>query len=615
MSKKIFGILLIINVLSLSFFHNWEEWLLINGDSYGYYAYLPITFIHHDFKTLQLETYYRTKNQISHKDENYTPETMPERWLPGVLTSTGQRVNIYTCGVALMQLPFFLLAHILALLLGFAADGYSLPYRIMLLFGNLFYVMCGLWFLGKILRGYFSKKTTNLTLIISMLTTNLFYFTAFSGFMAHSYLFCLVVFLLYFTLKFHKTEEPKYLISLGFIGGLITLMRPSDGLFLLMPILFKINSLPAFFEKINLLWSKRLALIVASMAFCLPFLPQLFYWKYVTGNWFFNSYGEHFRFDFAHPHIQEGLIGMSNGWLIYTPVMAFALIGILMMRDKQRDFLLPIAVILPIYIYVIYAWWCFNYINGFGSRPMIDLYPLLAIPLSVFIEKMLKSNFSATIFLIIVVFLTGLNLFQTWQMSQKIIISEENNAAFWLESFGKTTLNYNALVAFDSKELQPKQTIFIKKMFEENFELPSVKDTNFIQNPCAAGHFSYRVNTGAYSTGFHTEVKNLQGGRYVKIMLKAYSFKNSIWDIYQKSILVVDFQRNSVSQKWRGMRIENKIGNQTAIYGGQNNVWDDLYFYVKIPEDALPDDVFSCYVWNQNRDVLVIDDFKVELFR
>ena len=581
----------------------------------GYYAYLPMTFIHHDFNTLRLQTYHRTKNMADHRDENYTPETMPDRWIPGVVAPNGNHVNIYTCGVAMLQLPFFTIAHILAQPLGFVADGYSLPYRFMLLLGNMFYVMFGLWFLRKILREYFSEFTTSIVLGIVMLTTNLYYFTAFNGFMAHSYVFCLVAILIFFTTKWHETTGSRYLIGLGFIGGLVTLIRPTDVLFLLIPLLYKITSLSSFLEKIRLFWSKKTSVLVAFVAFLLPFLPQLFYWKYVTGNWIYNSYGDYFKFDFAHPHIQEGVIGMNNGWLVYTPVMAFAIIGIFMMRDKRRDFLLPVITFLLIYIYVIYAWWSFNYINGFGSRPMIDAYALLAIPLSIFVEKMQKTRVLFSIFLVLIGFLTWLNIFQTEQMSHQILISEQNNEAFWIESFGKTTLTYNALVAFDANELQPKQSVFIKNLFENGFENPVLTDSNYVKQPVANGQYAYRINPAAYSPACKTEVKNIQGGRYVKVSLKAYSSKNSIWDIYEKSMLVIEFRRGDKEIKWRGIRIENKIGNTIKIYGGQTEVWGDIHFFVKIPEDALPDDMLSCYIWNQNKGALVIDDFKVELYK
>ncbi|MBL7814028.1 MAG: hypothetical protein JNL70_03400 [Saprospiraceae bacterium] len=631
--KKTFGILLIINVLSICFFQNWKEWMLTNGDSYGYYTYLPMTFIHHDFKTLQLETYHRTKNTIDHKNENYTPETMPAHWQMGIVAPNGNRVNIYTSGVALMQLPFFTLAHISAKLFGFSADGYSLPYRFILLLGNLFYVTLGLWFLGKILfkelllsewtpleeRGYSNNSKNHLaiglTMISVMFATNLYYFTAFNGYMSHSHLFCLVSILMFLTIKFHENPQNKHLIGIGFIGGLITLIRPSDGLFLLIPLLYKITSWQTFLEKLSLFWSKKRGFLGGTIAFVLPFLPQLFYWKHVTDQWFFNSYGEYFRFDFANPHILEGLIGFKNGWLVYTPIMFFSLLGIFMMKGRKRDFLLPIAVFLPIYIYVIYSWWCYNYINGFGSRPMIEAYPLLAIPLSIFTEKMLKTKVLTAFFTLLLVFLIGLNVFQTWQMSQRILISEDSNAAFWLESFGKTTLNYKALVAFDSNEKQPKQTVLIKKLYENNFETPSVSDSNFVKQPIAAGQWAYCVPADAFSSGFKTQAKQLQRGRYVKIKLKAYSVKNSIWDIYKKSILVVEFRRGDKELKWRGMRIENKIGDTTQIFGGKAQVWGDIEFYVEIPQDILPEDVLNTYVWNQNEYALVIDDFTVELHK
>jgi hypothetical protein len=376
-----------------------------------------------------------------------------------------------------------------------------------------------------------------------------------------------------------------------------------------------VTSFASISEKIKLFWSKRWAVLGAGVAFVLPFLPQMAYWKHVSGYRFFNSYGEHFRFDFAHPHIREGLIGFSNGWLIYTPIMVFALSGIFMMRGKRRDFLLPIAVILPIYIYVIYSWWCYNYINGFGSRPMIDAYPLLAIPLSIFIEKVLKNKFLTVFSLLIAVFLIGLNVFQTWQSSRRVIITEDSKASFWIESFGKTALDYNALVAFDANEIQPKSSVFVRTLHENGFETPIAMDSNFVKQPCATGQFSYRVRAGTFSPAFKTTVKNLQGGRYVKVTMKAYSFANNIWEIYQKSTLVIEFRRKDAEFKWRGMRVENKIGNQTKIYGGQNYLWGEVYFYVKIPEESLPEDVLNCYIWSQNTSDLVMDDFKVELHK
>jgi hypothetical protein len=68
--------------------------------------------------------------------------------------------------------------------------------------------------------------------------------------------------------------------------------------------------------------------VVMAFIFLLCWLPQIFYWKTLTGKIFFYSYTKE-GFDFLHPHLKNGLFGFANGWLAYTPVMIFAVIGLI----------------------------------------------------------------------------------------------------------------------------------------------------------------------------------------------------------------------------------------------------------------------------------------------
>ncbi len=89
-------------------------------------------------------------------------------------------------------------------------------------------------------------------------------------------------------------------------------------------------------RKINLADSKPNFLFKAiALLFMLPIFPQLLYWKLVSGNWLFYSYGNE-GFDFLHPHIFDGLFCFKNGWLSYTPIMLFGLIGIVLMHKKKK---------------------------------------------------------------------------------------------------------------------------------------------------------------------------------------------------------------------------------------------------------------------------------------
>jgi len=42
---------------------------------------------------------------------------------------------------------------------------------------------------------------------------------------------------------------------------------------------------------------------------------------------------------------------------------------------------------------VIYSWWCWWYGGSFGSRPMIDTYGLMAIPLAAFLAAFTNKSF------------------------------------------------------------------------------------------------------------------------------------------------------------------------------------------------------------------------------
>ncbi len=94
------------------------DWLsIISWDVVGYYLYLPATFIHHDagikdFSWLQgiLDTY---KPTIGF----YQAYTGP----------AGEYVMKYTMGLAILYEPFFFIAHWIAPVLGYPADGFSLP--------------------------------------------------------------------------------------------------------------------------------------------------------------------------------------------------------------------------------------------------------------------------------------------------------------------------------------------------------------------------------------------------------------------------------------------------------------------------------------------------------
>ena len=614
-SKKTLLLIAVFYGCSLLFFHNWGDYLLGNGDSFGYYNYLPAFFIHHDLTDAEgrQTAYARHRNQSQHDGEAFTPEDLKPHMLVGA-NYEGHYVNYYTCGVAMLQTPFFLAAHVLAKPLGYKTDGYSLPYRMGLAISGCFYGLLGLFFLRKILRGLFDEITTRITLLIIGMATNLYYFSTYNPFMAHSYLFCLVAMLMWATIRFYEAFERRYLFIIAFLGSFISLTRPTDALFLVVPFFYKVYSWRTLSERTQLLWSRKLDFLIAAFFFILPIIPQLFYWKLQTGHWIFNSYGELFKFNFKHPELKRGLFYFQNGWLAYTPVMWLAVLGIAFLF-KKRDFIVPILLFLPIYCFVIYSWWCWNYINGLGSRPMIDAYALLAIPLSMSVDFIRKLPIWGRFPLFSLVGLLGLvNIWQTQQTNLQVLFSEDGSLPYVWNILPKTKLDYSALVAFDLQMFQPSNPTFIKTIYANNFE-DSTASPNTIKTNTGNGLVSYKIPAQAYSPTYNGTIADFEEAKWVRISVKAFSPRNNIYELYQKSMLVVDIRRGDTCLEWRGVRLENKLGDADKIRGGTTNIWGEISYFVKIPSNIRPTDRIGCCVWCNNTYPIIIDDLKVEAYK
>jgi hypothetical protein len=613
-SKTIFNLIVILTIGSAFFYKNWKtDWFNFNGDSLGYYTYLPSFFIHNDLDNLDLTTFHRVKTAL-----NITkPEELHQDFHTGNVVN-GKRLILYTSGVAMLQTPFFLMAHAVAKPLGYEADGYSQPYKTSIFFGNIFYVMLGLWFLRKILREYgFSELTVSLALFLIAFATNLHYFTVYSGYMSHSYLFALYAFLIWQTIQFYAKPNPKNIFLMGFLTGLIAVTRPLDALIVVIPLLYGIFSWKDLKQRFHFFINQKQLVAIGLFGAFLALLPQLIYWKQITGHWIFNSYLDN-AFIYKWTQIREGLIGFKNGWLVYTPILFFALIGIYFMwkkRDAVNALRLPIALFFPPYICYVYFWWCFNYINGFGSRPMIDTYALLAIPLSIFIEKIIQRRWVFSLWLILAAFLTWLNVFQSYQMTANLLVSEESNATFWWVSMGKTRLNYQDLVAFDSNEKQPlpTETTLGKVILSNNFE--DTTHQSFTQSPVYEGKYAGEVKPSSFGPTVNLTGKDVIGYKWLKVKGWFYAPTVDISNLYNKTSIVVQIMRGEKVSKWTAMSIENKIQNTWGIHGGQSRQWGYLWFYVKMPSDAKETDNISAYIWNTTTNTLFVDNLQFELHK
>lgn len=393
---------------------------IINHDIIFYYEYLPAAFIHKD-----MSLSFAAEDPAFYKDKIWGKKTRTGRWVSGM-----------TMGLAVLYAPFFLAAHGLAGTMGYPADGYSIPYRFALVLSSVVYAMLGFWLLLKLLRKYFARNAIAVSLLAIGLGTNLYFYTTIAPATSHAYSFCLFAAFIFVVDSWVVKPSWGNSALIGLIGGLIILVRITNGLiFILLP-LWYVNSWSAFVDRFKFFLHESLKSCLIVLLACLVFLPQIIYWKYVTGYYFYNSYGDQGVFYFNDPVFLKGLFSYQKGWLVYTPVMTFALLGIIVLFFRHRKFFWPIAVFTMLNLYIVWSWWCWWYGGGFGQRALIESYALLSIPLTAFTTYIFEKKLIFRIFFLsIIVCLISLNIFQTRQYHIGIIHYDAMNKKTYWDSY------------------------------------------------------------------------------------------------------------------------------------------------------------------------------------
>jgi len=415
-------------IFSLSTFEFWQPWKKGQGSPFVwdvemYYSYLPAALLQHDL--------------------SFNQSPVPMQKMP-----TGNRNPKYTCGMAVMYAPFFLMGHKIALNQHSTPDGWSEPYATMIHFGSIFYVMLGLFFLRKLLLHFYSETITAILLVIAFFGTNLFFYTLREGEYTHGYLFCLVSAFLLLVIKWYKEPKLSTSILTGLVIGLITLIRPTDCLFFILFMLYGVSGKETFRARIDFWLQHKWKLLALALAGFVMVLPQLLFWKIYMGSWFYFSYTNE-GFFWTEPKMWEVLFSYRKGWLVYTPVMAFSLIGIFYMKKYVADFRLGLLVFFALNLYVISSWWCWWYGGSFGMRALIESYPLMLLPFGAFLQRL----FSGTSRLVLldrlkkygvpacIMFFICLNVIQTYQYKAGMMHFDSMNRETYWQVFDKFEFN------------------------------------------------------------------------------------------------------------------------------------------------------------------------------
>ncbi len=403
------------------------------SDAAGYYAYNPALFIYQDLEKFSF---------LSQPDSS-------EKWMFHELPN-GNRLNKYTAGVAFVTSPTFLVAHGIARISNhFPADGYSFPYQIAVIIASIGATVFGLNQLRKFLSDFFKTTTVTITILCIAFGTNLFYYTAYEPGMGHAYSFALLSACLYLTNKWYHQQQPRYFYLLALVCALIVLVRPVDAIFLIVPIAWGVYSWNSFEVRIRFLTQVIREFPLVLIVFALPFLIQMLYWYYVSGQWLVYSYRNEY-FNFQNSRVLDGLFSFRKGWFVYTPLAFLASIGFYFFWRQYRRLTPVLLLVMCLSIYITFSWWMWWYGGSFGCRPLVGYFSIMSLPLAALVEQVIggRSRVFRMTAASVAVFLIALNFFQQFQYSRNIIHWDRMTASYYFKVWGKTQINYEAYERF-----------------------------------------------------------------------------------------------------------------------------------------------------------------------
>jgi hypothetical protein len=581
-----------------------------------YYAYLPATFIYHDL-TLQF-----TADNPGYFSNKFWGHQVPE---------TQKKVIKMTMGMSLLYAPFFLVAHLAAGLLPVAANGFTWPYKLALMLSSVFYLMLGLYLLRKLLSRYFSSTVTTITLISVFAGTNLYYYAIYEAPMSHIYSFCLFIAFMLITLKWYESPSPKNSLVIGLLAGIISLIRPSNIIILIFFVFYGVTSFAELKGRSNYFFTKRYLILIMWLAFLLVWSPQLIYWKSITGHWFYYAYTDE-GFFFKNPQIIRGLFSYRKGWLVYTPVMAFALSGFVFVWKKYRKFFWPILLFSILNIYIIFSWWTWWYGGSFGQRPMIDSYGMLAIPLAALIQYSIRAQKQIRIALLSIIFiLTAYSVFQANQYHYGAIHWDSMSKAAYWDSFLKLkpSARFYHLIEEPDYEMA-KKGIYVTKEKSDDLPGENIQKQSLLKGMKRTGFFACNAeNTGPeglmlrgnnseslFGTASVLSAKHALSGKHAVRLNKneRFGFTHTILVDSLAHVIQIKVMRYGKSESFLVVSATDPEKFYKAVdksSGKSRNGWEPLELMFKPPKNT---DTLKTYVWNKGNKTIYFDDFSISIY-
>jgi hypothetical protein len=348
--------------------------LLIGSDGILYYCYT---------RSLAIDGDLDLANEYAHFSRFPGFGEIPEA------TPAGRLPNRMPIGLALLWLPFFLIGHAVAWLAGAPLDGYGEIHQSAVCLGSMIYGWLGLLASYRLSCEYADKTSALIAIVVLWFGSNVIYYMVVEPSMSHMASLA-VVGTLIASWRFGDRRSNWHWAALGALGGAAALVRPQDGLFLLLPATdwaFRATTLiRTRSPQLRQHCAGGALMLGAALA---VYSIQLWAW-WVTYRSILDSsylYGGAHRFNWLRPHLVEVLFSLRHGLFTWHPVYLAAAGGFWLLARRNWTYASSCLIAILLQVYIVAAWDRWWQGDAFGGRMFISCVPLFTIGLALVVER------------------------------------------------------------------------------------------------------------------------------------------------------------------------------------------------------------------------------------
>jgi len=480
---------------------------------------------------------------------------------------------------------------------------------------NVFCAVLGTGILRKVLLNYFTDKVATIILVLIVAGTNFLCLSTYEPDLIHPLLFLCYALILWSTIQLKKTFTWKYAIFLALILALTISIRLSEISCILIPIFWGIYNKSTFHDRWGAIKQHYWQAVVIIAFIILAGLAQILHPDFLYGILDLSNNPQKNHFTFIAPYLPDVLFSFRKGWLIYTPVMIFSILGFYFLAGKNPFIFYSTFLFFIINLHIVASWRIWWGGESFGQSAMIPSYAVLALSLGYFLDWLVqKKGYIKIPLSILLCLFVILNLFQTWQYTHGILDPSRVTREYYGAVFGAVRKVKNA----EKKLLVEFPDAYTEKLYIENpFNRRILVHYDFENTDPAyrtapttqvsrSGRFSYKLNEkNQFSPGINEKFSKLseRDNTWIKISGYVYFFPE---DAIKGANLVITCNHQNNAYKYKSLSLEK----EDFVPRKWNKVtmdWQTPYLIDK-------DDLLQSYFWYTGKDSIYVDDIQIEIF-